>query len=122
VDLGDSPDQVGRCNPARGMIYFQTTIWPMYIKHGDPANACTRAGGCHAEAGGNALNFATAPLNFSLSYRQAQEYLNCGTPEMSEFLTKPMSGIDAHGGNNQFGPTDPEVTLFMNWFDEIGTP
>jgi hypothetical protein len=118
VDLGDSPDEVGRCNPKKGQIYFTSTIWTNFIKHTDPQKACTRAGGCHAQAGGNALNFATDPLDFTMSYKQAQVYLNCGTPEASELLTKPMAGIDAHGGDDLFAPTDVEVMIFKTWFEE----
>ena len=49
VDLGDTPADLGLCNPPGGAAYFEATIWPSYIRHGD-AQACTRAGGCHEAA------------------------------------------------------------------------
>ena len=75
-------------------------------------------GGCHDETGGNALAFQTMPVDDNANYRAAQVYLNCGTPDMSELLTKPLEGIDdPHGGGNIFtSMDDPAVQTFLDWF------
>jgi hypothetical protein len=114
VDLGDTPSDIGQCNPAGGIDYFQNVIWPNYITAG--AMACTSSGGCHNEAGGNALNLRTQPVDFALNFRQAQVYLNCGTPEMSDLLTKPLSTSNPHGGGDLISPGDPRIQLFLDWF------
>ena len=116
VDLGDTPTDINLCNPAGGIDYFKSDIYPKYIRPGD-ANACTKAGGCHNEAGGNALNFKTNPQDDAFNFRQAQVFLNCGTPEMSQLLTKPLAGVDTHGGGNIYMTmTDAEVQVFLGWF------
>lgn len=118
VDLGDTPSDITLCNPAGGREYFDTVIWPDYIKPNDPVRGCTRAGGCHNEAGGNAPNFRTMPVDLAFNYRQAQGYLNCGQPMASDLLTKPLTGINAHGGGDLIAPNDPSVQLFLDWFAE----
>src|ERR1043165_9789379 len=65
VDLGDTPSDIGQCNPPGGEDYFETMIWPNYLNANSPA--CTSAGGCHNEAGGNALNLRTQPIDFQLN-------------------------------------------------------
>ena len=47
----------------------------------DEEAACTKNGGCHNEAGGNALNYKTNPQDDAFNFRQTQVFLNCGTPE-----------------------------------------
>ncbi|HEU0036954.1 MAG TPA: hypothetical protein VFQ53_40365 [Kofleriaceae bacterium] len=111
VDLGDTPDDINLCNPPGGPDYFNAEVFPNYIQAGN----CTMAGGCHAEGGGNALNFRTGDNTFN--YRQAQVFLNCGTPEMSPLLTKPLAGVDTHGGGDIFTSTsDPAAQVFLGWF------
>ncbi len=116
VDLGDTPSDIGLCNPPGGMTYFQTKLWPEFVRPTDPVKACTKAGSCHSETGGNALSFKTMPVDFAFNYRQTQIYLNCGTPMASELLTKPLSGVDPHGGSDLFAPGDPGVAVFLDWF------
>ncbi|HUG62619.1 MAG TPA: hypothetical protein VMP03_12280 [Methylomirabilota bacterium] len=117
VDLGDTPTDINLCNPAGGIDYFAAEIYPNFVRPGD-VNACTKAGGCHNEAGGNALNFKTNPQDDVFNYRQAQVFLNCGTPGMSQFLTKPLAGVEPHGGGNIYGSTtDPQVQIFLDWFE-----
>lgn len=117
VDLGDTPSEIGKCNPAGGVDYFTDVIWPQYVRPDNTTNGCTKAGGCHNEAGGNGLSFQTqGTIDFNFNYRQAQQYLKCGQPMTSEFLTAPLAGIDAHGGMDIFQPGDPEVQLFLDWF------
>ncbi|MGE0871774.1 MAG: hypothetical protein AB7P03_24675 [Kofleriaceae bacterium] len=115
VDLGDTPSDIGLCNPPGGIEYFEQQIWPSYIvRSGD--TSCTKAGGCHNETGGNALGFRTMPVDLPFNYRQAQIYLNCGTSDASPLLTKPLAGIDPHGGMDIFSSSDPAVQIFLDWF------
>jgi hypothetical protein len=80
----------------------------------NPTLSCARAG-CHI-AGGNGLDFP-ATIDYPAAYKRSQSYLNCGTPEASLFLTKPLAGIDPHGGGDIFGGTgDPAVQIFLDWF------
>jgi len=117
VDLGDTPTDINLCNPAGGIDYFTSDVYPKYIRPTDGTNGCTKAGGCHNEAGGNALNFRTSPQDDAFNFRQAQVFLNCGTPEMSQLLTKPLAGVDTHGGGNIYNSTnDAEVQVFLGWF------
>ena len=114
VDLGDTPPDIGLCTPAKGMDYFVNNIWPMYL-HPSGAKDCAQSAGCHAMAHGLALT--VSPPDFVANYRVAQQYLNCGTPTASELLTKPLAGIDGHGGGDLFADTnDPAVQVFLNWF------
>lgn len=114
VDLGDTPTEVGLCNPAGGLQYFQDQIWPRYVVRSDPTTSCNRSS-CHV-AGGNGLDFPN-PVDFSAAYRRSQIYLNCGTPEASQFLTKPEAGLVPHGGGDIFAsPSDPAVQVFLDWF------
>jgi hypothetical protein len=115
VDLGDTPTEIGLCNPAGGLQYFQDQIWPNYVVRTNPAKSCTVVGTCHV-AGGNGLDFP-AQLDYPASYKRTQIYLNCGTPAASLFLTKPLAGIDAHSGGDIFPDmSDPAVQIFLAWF------
>jgi len=114
VDLGDTPSDIGQCNPPGGQDYFDNVIYPQYLNANTPA--CTSSGGCHNEAGGNALNLRTQPVDPVLNFKQAQVYLNCGTPEMSDLLTKPLAGTNPHGGGDLIQPGDPRIQLFLDWF------
>ena len=115
VDLGDTPPDIGLCTPAKGMDYFVNNIWPMYL-HPSGAKDCAQSSGCHAMAHGLSLSTQT-PIDFTANYRVTQQYLNCGTPSASELLTKPLAGIDGHGGGDLFADTnDPAVKVFLAWF------
>jgi hypothetical protein len=119
VDLGDTPTEVGLCNPTGGLAYFQDQIWPQYIlnKNNGGTGNCAQ-GNCHVN-GGNGLDFTGYPatVDYAAFYRRTQIYLNCGTPDASELLTKPLAGTDPHSGGDIF-PTesDPAVVTFLNWF------
>jgi hypothetical protein len=114
VDLGDTPTEIGLCNPSGGEQYFQDQIWPNYVVRTDPKTSCYQAN-CHI-AGGNGLDFPS-PIDYPTAYKRVQIYLNCGTPSASPFLTKPLAGIDAHSGGDIFGSlSDPAVQVFLNWF------
>ena len=114
VDLGDTPSGIGLCNPPGGAEYFQSVIWPQFVQNSK--KSCTMQGGCHAEGGAGILKFKTMPVDYGFNYRQTQVYLNCGTPMQSELLTAPLSGTDPHGGGDIFGPGDPAVQVFLDWF------
>jgi hypothetical protein len=116
VDLGDTPSDIGVCNPAGGIEYFEAMIWPEYIKPMDGTRGCSKTS-CHGE-GGTSPNFRTMPVDFVVNYRVAQNFLNCGQPMMSDLLTKPMAGINAHGGGELFPPSDASVQIFLDWFTE----
>lgn len=118
VDLGDTPTDINLCNPAGGIDYFTAEIYPKYLKGDDTAVGCTQDKGCHNEGGGNALNFKIgARRDDAFNFRQAQVFLNCGTPEASLLLTKPLAGIEPHGGGDLYMATsDADVQAFLGWF------
>jgi len=114
VDLGDTPTEIGLCNPAGGVQYFQDQIWPKYVVRNMNNTSCNTSN-CHV-AGGNGLDFPM-PVDYATAYKRTQIYLNCGTPEASQFLTKPLGGIDPHGGGDIFPDmNDPAVPIFLSWF------
>ena len=114
VDLGDTPSEVGLCNPAGGLQYFQEQIWPSFVVRTNPSQSCAQAN-CHIAAG-NGLDFPN-PVDYPAAYRRVQIYLNCGSPDASVFLTKPLGGIDPHGGGDIFpNDGDPAVQIFRDWF------
>ena len=114
VDLGDTPTEIGLCNPSGGVQYFQDEIWPKFVTRNNVASSCA-AVGCHV-AGSTGLDFPM-PVDYPTEYRHTQIYLNCGTPEASQFLTKPLAGIDPHGGGDIFpNVSDPAVQVFLDWF------
>jgi hypothetical protein len=114
VDLGDTPTEVGLCNPAGGVQYFQDQIWPSYITRPNAMQTCARST-CHI-AGGNGLDLPD-PVDYAVAYRRVQIYLNCGSPDASLFLTKPLGGIEPHGGGDIFpSEDDPAVQIFFDWF------
>jgi hypothetical protein len=120
VDLGDTPTDINLCNPAGGRDYFVAEIYPNFIRGDDPGNmkSCTQANGCHADGDGNAPNFRFGPRrDDNFNFRQAQQYLECGNEGMSPLLTKPLIGIEGHGGGDVFtSASDPEVLTFLGWF------
>lgn len=115
VDLGDTPPDIGACNPAGGVAYFTDVVEPMYLKIADTANGCARSSMCHAGAHG--LTLTTNPVDDLANFRVTQQYLNCGQPMASELLTKPLKGVDFHTGGDLFQDTsDPAVQAFLGWF------
>lgn len=119
VDLGDTPTEIGLCNPTGGVQYFQDKIWPQFIKNTRANGDCAQSN-CHVN-GGNGLDFPSATpatdADYQAFYRRTQIYLNCGTPASSELLTKPLANIDPHDGGDIFPGTDaPEAQVFLDWF------
>jgi hypothetical protein len=113
VDLGDPPADIGLCNPAMGLQYFTSQIEPNYFKLTDPVNSCARSTSCHD--GENGLTLAPTGSDQE-NYLISQGYLNCGDAMASELLTKPLAGIDGHGGGDLFTTADPQYMIFLNWF------
>lgn len=116
VDLGDTPEDVGLCNPMQGEPYFETMIWPTYL-NGAGSAQCTQ-GGCHDQGGQSALRFKTNPIDLPANYKASLIYLNCATPEASRMLTKPLAGTEGHFGGDIFPDlNDPAVQVFLDWFN-----
>jgi hypothetical protein len=119
VDLGDSPEDVGLCNPAQGEAYFEASVWPMFLDDSSSGGTrqCTK-GGCHDQNGQSALRFKTNPIDFQANFKTTQIYLNCGSPTTSRLLEKPLTGPETHGGGDIFMTLDdPDVKVFLGWFN-----
>lgn len=115
VDLGDTPAEIAACNPAKGIDYFRSDIQPKFFKLTDPAG-CGRNSACHDQAHGLTLDRST-PIDDTANYRVTQGYLNCGSPTASPLLTKPLAGVEGHGGGDLFPSlSDPAVVTFLQWF------
>ena len=102
--------------PGHGRAVLESDIYPTYLNNPDPAKQCTKSG-CHDENGQSALRFMTDPVDLPGNYKESLIYLNCATPEASELLTKPLAGVEPHGGGDIFADTsDPAVQTFLMWF------
>ncbi len=116
VDLGETPVSPGSCRP--DPAYYQDVMWPEFFAPGDEALSCVAAAACHRiEDGRSALRLATTePVDHDGNYDVIIRFLNCGAPEASSALTKPLDGVDPHGGGELFQPgSGPEAT-FLEWF------
>ena len=121
VDLGDSPVVPGSCRP--DPAYYEETIWPQMIAPGAAAQSCVSEAGCHQRSNGrSALRLITGePLAASdhrANYDVVTRFLNCGSPEASSLLTKPLSGVDPHGGGDLFAPGSAQEMVFLQWFQQ----
>jgi hypothetical protein len=115
VDLGDTPVSPGSCRP--DPAYYRDVIWPDFVSPPDDARSCVAASGCHRiEDGRSALRLTTDPVDDNRNYDNFTRFLNCGAPEASPALTKPMSGADPHGGGDLFNPGDDPESTFLEWF------
>ena len=119
VDLGEEPPPPGLCRPDVG--YYESVIWPEVINPAGQAFNCVSEGGCHERASGrSALRLIVAndlsAAEHSQNYATVTRFLNCGTPEASTFLTKPLTGVDPHGGGDLFDPGSTPEMLFFDWF------
>jgi hypothetical protein len=119
VDLGDTPSDIGACQPNGGAAYFAQTIWPSYLAIPaplDPTHTCLDMG-CHGNGSvSGGLGFDTAHPGSIDNYHVAQVALDCQVPKASWLLTKPLAGIDAHRGGDLFRTTDPQYATFLAWF------
>ncbi len=116
VDLGETPVSPGACRP--DPAYFEEFIWPEFIATADEAKSCVAEGGCHQlENGRSAFRVSVnPPIDFTANYNVTTRFLNCGTPQASSLLTKPMSGVDSHGGGELFAPGSESELVFLDWF------
>src|SRR5262245_46428931 len=62
VDLGDTPSDIGSCNPAKGIDYFKSDIEPKYLQLTDTTTGCARNTMCHDQSHGLALD-RTDPID-----------------------------------------------------------
>lgn len=117
VDLGDSPPDIGLCNPAKGEAFFESDVWPKYLNDtAAPTKQCTK-GGCHNQTGVSALRFTTDPVDLPANYKASLVDLNCGDPAASLLLVKPLAGTEPHGGGDIYPDvSDPAVVTFLDWF------
>ena len=122
VDLGDNPPEPGVCRP--DPVYFRDTILPQYIAPADMTRSCVGAAGCHRQSDGRSslrLDIdpaAPAMADADASYNVVIRFLNCGSPEASSLLTKPLSGIDTHGGDDLFDTNSEPYNAFLAWFNQ----
>lgn len=117
VDLGDTPSDISACYPAKGMAYFTSDIEPRYLQLGDPAG-CARTSMCH-DAGGHApVLDRIDPIDHATNFKAVQLKLDCGSPMASPLFTKPLAGVDGHGGGDLFDINDPKVQVFLAWFQQ----
>ena len=121
VDLGQEPPPPGLCRP--DIAYYQDVVWVEIIDSPDPELSCVNASGCHQRANGrSALRLITGPAltpsEHTQNYEVVTRFLNCGTPGASSLLTKPISGVDPHGGGDLFGPASATEDLFCGWFQD----
>ena len=117
VDLGETPPDIGQCRPDRQ--YFEDVIWPEVISPTDASRSCVDAAGCHeASDGRSALRLdGQDPIDFASNYDIVTRFLSCSTPSASPLITKPLAGIEGHGGGDLFPDTsDPAVVAFEAWF------
>ena len=117
VDLGETPVSPGSCRP--DATYFSDVMWPEFFAPADEALSCVAAGGCHrAEDGRSALRLESAePIDQARNYDVVTRFLNCGAPEASSALTKPLDGVDPHGGGDLFGSGSGPESTFLQWFE-----
>ena len=118
VDLGESPPDPGLCRP--DVAYYRDVIWPEVIDNPDPARSCVAEAGCHQQANGrSALRLVTGDLSDSdhtRNYEVVTRFLNCGSPEVSSFITKPLDTVDPHGGGDLLTTASQEFDTFLMWF------
>ncbi|RMH44695.1 MAG: hypothetical protein D6689_01830 [Deltaproteobacteria bacterium] len=121
VDLGQEPPAPALCRPDRA--YFDTELWPNLIAAPDAPYNCVAAGGCHERASGRSalrliVNDPPSPGDLQQNYDVVTRFLNCGTPGASPFLTKPLAGVDPHGGGDLIEPGSMAEEIFCAWFPD----
>jgi hypothetical protein len=118
VDLGEDLVEPGVCLP--DPTYFRERIWPEYLAPPDAAKSCVMSSGCHStQSGRSALRLETDPDDAAQmrNYNVTVRFLKCASPSESPLLTKPLAGIETHGGGDIFPNTmDPAVITFEDWF------
>lgn len=116
IDLGEEPVSPGSCRP--DPAYYRDVVWPEYIAPADEARSCVAAGGCHQQENGrSALRLSVAePIDHDGNYNVVTRFLNCASPDASSLLTKPLSGVDVHGGGDLLDPGSMPEQIFLDWF------
>jgi hypothetical protein len=106
----------GACRP--DPAYFADALWLTFLAPADAAASCVAAAGCHRlEDGRSALRLDTGdPPDLDGNYVVVTRFLNCGSPGSSSLLTKPISGVDPHGGGDLFAPGSAAEAAFLGWF------
>jgi hypothetical protein len=114
VDLTDELPEPGSCRLDR--TYYEEVLWPEYL-----APSCLSAPGCHGQSNEprSALRLSTRePVDHDANYDVVVRFLSCREEERSPLLTKPLAGIDPHGGGDLFADPSAERTLFLDWFSQ----
>lgn len=115
VDLGEDPPDPPTCRP--DPAYFEDVIWPEFLAPADTTRSCVDAAGCHRDTDGR------GPLRLDVdnpasNYVVVTRFLNCGSPLDSELWTKPVSGVNPHGGGDLFDEALLR-TVFEDWFNQL---
>lgn len=118
VDLGDSPPNPGTCRP--DPLYYEDVIWPEYLAPADISQSCVAQAGCHDSLNGrSAFRVNTVePIDHGANYQTVIRFLNCGSPGTSALFTKPVGGVDSHGGGDIFASGSNAEVVFLQWFDQ----
>ena len=58
----------------------------------------------------------TAPIDHDANYDVVVRFLSCSQEETSPLLTKPLAGVDPHGGGDLFNGSSPQRSAFLDWF------
>lgn len=117
VDLGELPEQPPICQPDRA--YYETVIWPEFLATADQAASCVGAAGCHnlENAPRTPLRLSTVePIDHAGNYQVVTRSLNCSDTGASPLLTKPLTGVDPHGGGDLFATGSNQELVFESWF------
>lgn len=117
LDLGEAPPDPGTCRP--DPVYYSDVIWPEFIAPADDNLSCVSASGCHAADDGRSsfrVNTDT-PVDHDANYTIVTRFLNCGSPDSSSLLTKPLGGVDSHGGGDLFSSGSNSEQVFLQWFN-----
>ena len=122
VDLGDDLAEPGICRPST--LFFEQAVWPQFFAPAAAERSCVSATACHRQSDGRSslrVDFDPAMpdvVNLNDSYNVIVRFLNCGSPESSSLLTKPLSGIDSHGGGDIFAEDSEQYLVFLAWFNQ----
>jgi hypothetical protein len=116
VDLGDQPPVPGDCQP--DPAEFEATIWPMALSTGDDATTCVKAN-CHSQATGRSglrlIENPSGAADHAANYESVIRFLNCAAPRSSRLLTKPVAGIDGHGGGDLWTYDTAPASTVEEW-------
>jgi hypothetical protein len=119
VDLGETPVTPQPCRPDPGR--FKNEVWPMAIAPADMTKSCVGQAGCHArETGRSALRLIAMPqsdADYDSNYDIVTRFLNCSTPQSSQFITKPASGSDPHAGGDVWTAGEGPALVVEQWIE-----